>query len=74
MTEHCSNYDGSYEGCSDCPGKIIIVRSNGAVEDLCRAGEQFIRALIASSEVPTADNDVPVFKIQFPGPEYPKSA
>ena len=69
MVEHCSNFDGTYEGCLQCPGKVTVTRPNGAVEDLCRAGESFVRELIASSEIPTAENDVPMFPVRFPAPE-----
>lgn len=68
MTEHCANFDPSNESCRSCPGMAVITRSGGAVEIVCRAGEQRMRDLIASSEIPTAENDLPVFPIRFPAP------
>lgn len=71
MTEpiHCSNFDPSYEGCRECQGKVEVTQPDGTVDTLCRAGEAALRNLIASSEIPTSTNDLPVFKVRFPGPE-----
>lgn len=53
MTVHCSNFDDSYIGCRECPGQLEVKRRDGTVEMMCRAGERYIRELIASSELPT---------------------
>jgi len=66
--EHCDNFDASFDGCKDCPGMVRVIRRDGTVETLCRAGEKYIRELIASSERPTATNAVPVYPIRFPSP------
>jgi hypothetical protein len=64
MIEHCSNFDESYEGCRSCPGKLSLIQSDGTVETICRAGENYIKALIEHAELP-------VFPIPFPAPYEP---
>ncbi len=68
MNEHCANFDASYDGCRECPGKVMKTNADGSVDTICRAGEKALRELIASSEIPTAENDVQVFPIVFPAP------
>ncbi len=64
MVDHCSNFDASYEGCLQCPGKAVVTRPDGSVDTLCRAGEKRVLELLA-----TVDNGLPVYPVLFPAPE-----
>lgn len=64
-TIHCGNYDPSYEGCRECPGKVEVTQADGTVDTICRAGEK------ATREIATALNNLPVFPIKFPADEIP---
>lgn len=48
--KHCQNFNGDYQGCRECPGRVDVTQADGTVDTICRAGEGYIRALIASSE------------------------
>lgn len=64
MIEHCQNYDPSYQGCRECPGKVVVIQRDGSIEIICRAGAAAARKMIA-----TVDNNLPVYPIPFPAEE-----
>lgn len=45
MTEHCANFDPSYEGCRECVGLVRITQQDGSEDIVCRAGELFLKRL-----------------------------
>lgn len=37
--QHCENFDATYPGCRECPGKVNVQKADGSVDTICRANE-----------------------------------